>query len=220
MIPDISHIFEQYEILRSEADAIFSRLSGQFANEVKCHRGCSDCCHALFDLSLVEAMYINKAFATKFEHGRTRSQILERASQTDRNLTRVKRDMFRAEKDGENATQIMAKAATMRSPCPLLDEDQNCLMYDNRPIICRLYGLPMDINGQGHVCGIAGFVKGKSYPTIKLDKIHARLDDLSRNIGEAVQSRFELHDVYVPLSMALLTSYDEAYLGIGNAKED
>ena len=36
-----------------------------------------------------------------------------------------------------------------------------------------------------------------------------------------MQSRFnELHTVYVPLSMALLTRYDEAYLGIGPARKE
>ena len=39
--------------------------------------------------------------------------------------------------------------------------------------------------------------------------------------ADTVESRFkELHEVYVPLSMALLTRYDEAYLGIGPAKRE
>ena len=54
-----------------------------------------------------------------------------------------------------------------------------------------------------------------------MDRIQDRLQDLSREIGEAVRSRFnELHTVYVPLSMALLTRYDEAYLGIGPARKE
>ena len=54
-----------------------------------------------------------------------------------------------------------------------------------------------------------------------MDKIQNRLEDLSRDVATTVQSRFkELHDVYVPLSMALLTRYDEAYLGIGPAKKE
>ena len=48
-----------------------------------------------------------------------------------------------------------------------------------------------------------------------------RLDSLSRDIQQTVGSRFtELHEVYVPLSMALLTSYDETYLGIGPAPRE
>lgn len=62
---------------------------------------------------------------------------------------------------------------------------------------------------------------GKAYPTIHLDKIQNRLEDLSLELAQTVQTRFtELHEVYVPLSMALLTRYDEAYLGIGPARPE
>ena len=44
---------------------------------------------------------------------------------------------------------------------------------------------------------------------------------MSRDIALAVGSRFrELHTVYVPLSMALLTKYDDAYLGVGEAPRE
>ena len=44
---------------------------------------------------------------------------------------------------------------------------------------------------------------------------------MSRDIAAAVGSRFrELHTVYVPLSMALLTRYDDAYLGVGEAPKE
>ena len=83
------------------------------------------------------------------------------------------------------------------------------------------YGVPTSIAGEGHVCGFAAFEKGQKYPTVHLDRIQGQLANLSRAIAEAVESRFkELHDVYVPLSMALLTSYDETYLGIGPAPRE
>ena len=115
----------------------------------------------------------------------------------------------------------MEEAARIKCRCPLLGDDDRCLLYQARPITCRLYGVPTAIAGQGHVCGFAAFEKGKSYPTVYLDEIQSRLEDLSREIGRAVNSRFrELHEVYVPLSMALITNYDEAYLGIGPAKPE
>ena len=80
MIPDLTPIFQQYEALRAQADAVFSTVRNQFPQCVACKEGCSDCCHALFDLSLVEAMYINRAFQEHFGYGPERSAILERAS--------------------------------------------------------------------------------------------------------------------------------------------
>jgi Fe-S-cluster containining protein len=219
MIPGLSVVFEAYERLRHEADALFARVRESNPDCVRCREGCSDCCHALFDLSLVEAMYVNHAFLTAFDHGPRRSSTMARAAQTDRELTRLKRDMYRAEKNGETPEAVMARAAGLKVPCPLLDEDNRCLLYAVRPITCRLYGVPASIAGQAHVCGFSGFEKGRPYPTVHLDKIQSRLDEMSREITTAVNSRFSaLHEVYVPLSMALLTNYDAAYLGADPAK--
>ncbi|MBQ4567242.1 MAG: YkgJ family cysteine cluster protein [Desulfovibrio sp.] len=221
MIPDLSPIFASYESLRDEADKLFARIRQDFPQCVTCKEGCSDCCHALFDLSLVEAMYINRAFEQAFPHGPQRSAILSRASETDRHLTRLKRDLYRAEKAGESPAAIMDRAAQIRLRCPLLDDDDRCLLYDARPITCRVYGVPTAIAGRGHVCGFSAFEQGQGYPTVYLDKLHSRLEVLSKDLGKAVNSRFsELHETYVPLSMALITRYDESYLGIGPARAE
>ena len=220
MIPDLSPVFARYEALRDEADALFARVDAACPGCVVCRRGCSDCCHALFDLSFVEAMYINRAFAAALDYGPERSRILSGASEADRRLARLKRDLYRAEKAGEPAEAIMERAAKMRMPCPLLDAEAGlCILYDSRPITCRLYGVPTAIGGRGHVCGFSGFKGGGAYPTVHLDKIQARLETLSREAAEALGSRFsEIAQVYVPLSMALLTSYDANYLGIRQAR--
>lgn len=217
MLPDLTNIFASYEKLRSEADALFQHVSAAYPQCATCHKGCSDCCHALFDLSLVEAMYINRAFLAAFPHGPERSKIMEKASEIDRKLTKAKRELFQAEKRGESAEEIMRMASQIRMPCPLLDENNQCLLYEARPITCRLYGVPIGIGPESHVCGFSGFNKGENYPTVQLGKIQGKLEDLSKQIGEAAQSRFELDEIYVPLSMALLTKYDDAYLGIGKA---
>ncbi|MDR2054506.1 MAG: YkgJ family cysteine cluster protein [Desulfovibrio sp.] len=221
MIPDLSAVFEAYEQLQEGADALFARVRESNPDCVRCREGCSDCCHAIFDLSLVEAMYINRAFLAAFDHGPQRSSITARAARTDRDLTRFKRNMYRAERNGEEPAAIMTRAAGLKIPCPLLDEGNRCLLYAARPITCRIYGVPAAIAGQTHACGFSGFERGKPYPTVYLDKIQSRLDAMSRDIKTAVNSRFSaLHEVYVPLSMALLTNYDATYLGAGPAKRE
>ena len=71
------------------------------------------------------------------------------------------------------------------------------------------------------MCGLAGFNQGGQYPTLKLDSIQAALNDMSIAIEKAVHSRFDkLHEVLMPVSMALLTSFDDTFLGIGPAKRE
>lgn len=218
MIPDLSAIFARYEALAAEADALFNHVRETHPHRATCARGCDDCCHAMFDLSLAEAMYLNKAFAESVPYGRERSDILSRAADLDRKTARVKRDMYKDSKAGKSPEEIMAQAARTRIACPLLDDQGSCLLYDRRPITCRLYGIPLNIAGKGHVCGKTAFSQGEAFPAVNMNAVHDRLEGLSREIAAAVGSRFKkLHEVYVPVSMALLTRYDEQYLGVDPA---
>ncbi|MEG2139387.1 MAG: YkgJ family cysteine cluster protein [Bilophila sp.] len=221
-IPDLTPIFAAYETLVAEADAVFSRVSQLHPDCVTCKSGCSDCCNAMFDLSLVEALYVNHKFQETYGYGAVRSTLLEAAADVDRKLTRMKREYFRQLRDAkaseEAIAEVLQEAAKVRVRCPLLGQDDNCALYAFRPITCRLYGIPQVIGGKAHVCGKSSFAPGVGYPTVYIDKIQESLDKLSLQIQEAVASRFkELHTVYVPVSMALLTTYDAAYLGIGQA---
>jgi len=232
MIPNLSSVFTKYEQLVHEVDSVFERVNKAYPECVKCHAGCSDCCNALFDLSLVEAMYLNMQFRRRYGYGPERSAILSSAAKTDRDLTVLKRGYYRSTRDKaklavteEQAHDIlhglMKQAAHDRVRCPLLNDKDTCLLYDVRPITCRLYGIPTAIEGKGYVCGMSGFDLGKGYPTVKMDKIQDRLDELSFEIQKLCGSRFkELHTVFSPVSMALLTNYDEAYLGIGPAPDE
>ena len=56
---DFTPYFKRYESLLELADQAFQRVSKEYPESVKCRSGCSDCCHALFDLTLIEALYIN-----------------------------------------------------------------------------------------------------------------------------------------------------------------
>jgi len=221
MIPDLSNIFSRYEALVIEADAIFEQVSSKYSDCVPCSKGCSDCCYAMFDLSLMEAIYLNSYFVKNFGFGRERSNILTRASDIDRQITKLKRKLYQDSKDGVPAEEIMLKVASIKMKCPLLDETDTCLLYDKRPITCRLYGIPTAISGKGHVCSKTDFKKGESYPTVHMEKIQNRLAGLSQDISTLVHSKYkELHHVYAPVSMVLLTKYDENYLGIKPAKNE
>ncbi|WP_245628754.1 hypothetical protein [Salidesulfovibrio brasiliensis] len=111
--------------------------------------------------------------------------------------------------------------ARTKMRCPLLGEEDLCTMYDKRPITCRLYGVPTAIEGKGHTCAKSGFKGGEKYPTVHVDMIHERLMDLSRDISEYIGSKYKaMHEMLVPLSMALITDYNEEYLGVPKPGDD
>ena len=55
---------------------------------------------------------------------------------------------------------------------------------------------------------------------MKLDIIQNKLFELSAEVVSAIQSRYSrMGEMLVPLSMALLTEYDDAYLGVKEAED-
>jgi Fe-S-cluster containining protein len=217
---ELQPFFEQYERLVKIVDEAFVKVKNAHPKEVRCKVACSDCCHALFDLSLVEAMYIKSKIDAMFEGERLES-LLEQANEADRKIYRLKREASKAQKAGSTDDRILNVMATQRVRCPALGPDDRCAIYDVRPITCRIYGVPTEIGGRAHTCGLSGFDKGEAYPTMRLDTVHKRLYEISFALSQAIQSHYpELAEMMVPLSMAILTDYTEEYLGVNTEKKN
>lgn len=212
---DLDPYIKAYEALCRTADEVFDRVKKSYPECVRCDQACADCCHALFDLTLIEALYVNRRFHEKFT-GERKAQLLETASRIDRQIYRLKRDAYKKLREGQQSeAQILEKMASERARCPLLGADDLCVMYEYRPITCRLYGIPTAIDGKGHTCGKSAFAPGEPYPTVNLGNIQQKLYDISQQLVAGIQSRYpKLAEILVPLSMALLTDYDAQYLGI------
>lgn len=216
---DYSPYFKQYEQLVAIADEAFKRVRDQYPEYVRCKTTCSDCCHALFDLTLIEALYINYHFQDRFK-GRQHEVLVERANNADRKVYKVKRNAYKALQEDGREEEILFDLAKERVRCPLLNDEDTCEMYEQRPITCRLYGIPTTTQGESHTCGLSGFEKGTAYPSANLDALFERLHQISQELTAALKSKFtQLPSVLVPLSMALLTTYDDAYLGL-DVQED
>ncbi|MBC2711350.1 MAG: YkgJ family cysteine cluster protein [Desulfosarcina sp.] len=220
MIPELDAVFKKYEALVKQVDGVFESVRQQYSDCVNCKLECSDCCHALFDLSLVEALYINRRFLENVA-GERKNEILDDANKADRKAFRMKRKAFKAVDAGEKSEeQVLLEMAAERIRCPLLNKENRCDLYESRPVTCRLYGIPTAIAGRGHTCGLSAFKEGESYPTVNLDSVQAKLHELSQEIVAALRStHVKMGDLLMPLSMALLTVFDESYLGIKTDKK-
>ena len=216
---DFTPYFKKYEALVSKSDEAFEHVRKAYAECVKCEEKCADCCYALFDLTLIEALYINSKFNEK-KKSAEKAELLEKANRADRIVHKIKQKAHRDLQAGKSEDEILAGLAQERVRCPLLSEAELCDLYDNRPLTCRFYGIPTAIGGAGHTCGKSGFEKGEQYPTVNLDAVHAQLQQISGELIRDLKSRYvKLADMLVPLSMALLTTFDETYLGVGEEKE-
>lgn len=215
---DFQTYFKQYEAIVEMAEGVFQQVKSENEAHVKCKVGCSDCCFALFDLTLIEAVYLNYHVKKRFK-GKLREEMIDRANRADRMIYKVKRQAHKSFEEGENEVKILAKIGSERVRCPLLNKEEQCDLYENRPITCRLYGIPTSIGGMSHTCGLSGFSEGTPYPTVNMDVVHKRLYEISEALVKFIQTKhIKMADMLVPVSMAMLTDYNEEYFGLKNEK--
>lgn len=211
---NLNEHFAKYEALVQMADAVFDRVKKEFPKEVFCREKCSDCCYAIFDLTLIEALYVKDQFLQKFT-GKEKNDLIQIADKTDRVLTKMKRDAYKEIKNGADQLEIIGKMSQERVRCPLLGEDNLCVMYEARPITCRVYGIPTSTANVSHICGRTNFIQGQPYPTLNMDKIYTQLQLLSAQLIKDINSEnIKMHEMLIPVSMALVTEFSEEYLGV------
>jgi len=174
---DFSHLFEPYNSIVSRADYAFQRMKGEFPACIRCQPHCSDCCHAVFGLFLIEAVFLKHDFDRLREE--KKKAALKRGQDADREFVKLERTIEAFEHDPHMRTYSLGKA---RIRCPLLDDQDECILYPYRPITCRVYGIPTMVQGVPRVCGKAGFKKEQTYPVFNLDGVHRELYALSTEL--------------------------------------
>lgn len=144
-----SYIFEEYGRLLKSVDTWFSGCLDRFVSRMACRGGCSECCRGLFDITLLDAWYLRAGFDRLPDQ--VRRQVMEKAQERVSSLQVIWPEFappyllnHRPESEWE---ELMPDED--ETPCVLLDEAGRCLVYEYRPMTCRLHGLPLvDISGE------------------------------------------------------------------------
>jgi Fe-S-cluster containining protein len=215
---DFTNTFNQYETLVQGVEQSVKQVKETHSDCFRCAEKCSDCCYAVFDLSLIESVYLNIHFF-HFLDKEKQEVVLERAEKADRNYYKLKRKLHKmVVQEGKKEEEALIQMAGERVRCPFLNEADLCDLYEKRPITCRVYGVPTAIHGAGHTCGKSGFKEGILYPTINLDRINQRLFDLSEELLKEIGSKDQqLQTRLLPVSTSLLTDFDEEFFGLNPA---
>lgn len=142
-------ILEKYGSLLREVDNWFTICLRQYPDKINCQQGCSACCRGLFDITLMDAVYLKSGFDKL--SGDLKSFILSKSEARLNAISRIYPDFDQpwllnsiSETDWE---LIMPEDDEI--PCVLLSETGQCQAYEYRPMTCRLNGIPMiDISGE------------------------------------------------------------------------
>jgi Fe-S-cluster containining protein len=155
-------MFDQLRHLHAFVDQTIASVADKHPDAVHCRPGCADCCHAAFDLSFIEAVYLANFLKNHPDILASQQELAGEAAAAYETMIREQND-----------------PATVRIRCPLLAENNLCLAHEARPINCRTYGTPTLINGITHVCGLSGFINNQAYPTVDLAPLQKSLNQYS-----------------------------------------
>ncbi len=198
-------LFEKYKQLVAKGDAAFETIERDYGSCIKCKPQCSDCCHAIFGLFLIEAAYIQQQF-NRLDR-KVRREVLSNAEKYEKALQKVEERLQAHEDDPRMKSYALSKE---RVRCPLLNQDEECIIYPHRPITCRVYGIPTAIQGKARVCGKAAFERGESYPTFDLDACYKELYQLSKELlVQMGQSDMEKASLLISVAKVLKTPLED-----------
>lgn len=145
----MEEILTRQRELLSQVDAWFARCMELYPEKIVCRTGCSGCCRAIFDITLLDAYYLRLGF------DRLPAEVREKVLLKVEERLSVMRGQwpefdqpfllnYRPEEDWE-----LLMPEEDETCCVLLGDDGRCLVYQHRPMTCRLHGIPLiDTTGE------------------------------------------------------------------------
>jgi Fe-S-cluster containining protein len=145
----LDEILTSYGLLLAEVDTWFARCLAAQPQAIACGAGCSECCRGLFDITLLDACYLKYGFDRL--DAEVQATVRAKAIARLHKLQLLWLDFcepyilnYRPEEEWED---LMPEDD--ETPCPLVTDDGRCLLYNFRPMTCRLNGIPLvDLSGE------------------------------------------------------------------------
>lgn len=140
---------DQYLQLLAQVDTWFSDCLRVCSDTIACREGCSSCCRGLFDITLLDAALLQRGFSrlSTTRQAEVMGRVDVRILQLQQQWPEFKPPFILNRLPDDRWLHMPEDDLT---PCPLLGDDGRCMVYEYRPLTCRLHGLPQ-IGMQGEV---------------------------------------------------------------------
>lgn len=152
----------------------FERASAALLGDLPCRRGCFRCCIGLFPVTLLDRREIQRGLHSLPPD--RREAMVRKATQQAVVIAAAAPSLVQSpfidDWQDRDIDDLTARFATL--PCPALDEDGGCSLYQYRPLVCRSMGIPSD---DGQVVQGACEVQ-TALPLIRLSKSLRREEEL------------------------------------------
>jgi Fe-S-cluster containining protein len=145
----MNEILDRYESLLEEVDGWFATCLSRYSGLIACHQGCSACCRGLFDITLLDALLLKRGFDRLPRSVQQKIQVKAVAPLVE--LSGLWPEFTRPWTLNHIPEQFWDEMMPEEdeTPCALLSADGACLVYEQRPMTCRLNGIPLiDTSGE------------------------------------------------------------------------
>jgi hypothetical protein len=185
-VVDLSTYFKEFDLLLSQIDQAVAQAPSE--TPPPCGRGNGDCCYDYFELELMEAIFLLNNMNRSL-NSRRRSEVIHRAAAVYKRITGLRGNIGHG---GQIRLEPLARAyAGEKILCPL-SEDRDCILFDVRPLRCRLHGIPGGL--------------------VNRDEIGKKIRTLSRNVFMAFSGRFMTGgDLVFPLAEVVSGRFVQRY---------
>ena len=163
----------------------FHRANASLLGNLPCTQGCAHCCIGLFSVTILDRQELQRGLRTLPDEQRKR---IERTAAEQITVLTVaapslNTNRFIDQWPEDKSEQFIERFDTW--PCPALEQDGSCGLYEFRPLACRSMGVPPDDGvSVGGACAVQTAV-----PLIRLSKtIREEENHLAGMEAEAIEA--------------------------------
>lgn len=171
--------------LAVKTDDWFKRANAALLSQVPCHAGCSYCCIGPFPITQLDVSLLQEGLQrlTPDRRAHIEERAAEQVSALESAQPKLKESPYLDRWPDSDIDRLVNEFHD--SPCPALDEDGLCTLYEHRPLICRSMGIPTEEKGVVRgACEVQTFV-----PIIRLSgALRAEEDVLSKQEAQTLDA--------------------------------
>jgi len=170
--------------LAQKTDDWFARAQAALLGQVPCRAGCSACCVGPFPITLLDVRMLQEGLTHLPPNRRERIEERARAQvfAMEAAYPQLTRSRFLDHWPDTDIDRLVSHFH--QSPCPALEADGLCGVYEYRPLTCRSMGIPTEqANITNGACHVQTFI-----PIVRLSaSIRADEDELARQEASALE---------------------------------
>jgi len=153
--------------LYTKTDHWFQRASAALLGEVPCRLGCTSCCIGPFPITLLDVQTLQQGLAD-LPPDHSQRMVQRAAEQIDAMEAAFPQLTDTTLLDRWSDQEIDRLVTEFHDrPCPALEADRRCGLYDYRPLVCRSMGIPTEHHGLVYgACEVQTFIPILRLPSV------------------------------------------------------